>query len=136
MEGVSGVGISFGADRIYDVLTQLNLFDYFKVPSTEVLILNFGEKETQYALKIIDLMRSLGVSTELFPDAVNLKKQMSYADSRRIPYIIIAGEDEINTNYVTIKIMSSGEQKKMPLKDLDSFVKDEIEQTKKQDYIR
>jgi histidyl-tRNA synthetase len=126
MEGVSGVGISFGADRIYDVLNQLNLFNDIKVSSTEVLLLNFGEKETQYALKILDLLRSLDVSTELFPDAVKLKKQMSYADSKKIPYIIIAGEDEIKNNSVTIKIMSSGEQKKMPLKDLISFVKDEI----------
>jgi histidyl-tRNA synthetase len=126
MEGVSGVGISFGADRIYDVLNQLNLFNDIKVSSTEVLLVNFGEKETLYALKILDLLRSLDVSTELFPDAVKLKKQMSYADSKKIPYIIIAGEDEIKNNSVTIKIMSSGEQKKMPLKDLISFVKDEI----------
>jgi len=130
MEGVSGVGISFGADRIYDVLNQLNLFDDIKVSSTEVLLVNFGEKETLYALKILDLLRNLGVSTELFPDAVKLKKQMSYADSKKIPYIIIAGEDEMKNNNITIKIMSSGEQKKMPLKDLNSFVKDEIKQTK------
>jgi histidyl-tRNA synthetase len=128
MEGISGVGISFGADRIYDVLNQLNLFNDIKVSSTEVLILNFGEKETQYALKILDLLRNLGVSTELFPDALKLKKQMSYADSKKIPYIIIAGEDEIKSSSITIKIMSSGEQKKMTLKDIDSFVKEEIKQ--------
>lgn len=126
MEGVSGVGISFGADRIYDVLNQLNLFNDIKVSSTEVLLVNFGENETQYALKILDLLRSLGVSTELYPDAVKLKKQMSYADSKKIPYIIIAGEEEIKNNSITIKIMSSGEQRKMPLKDLNSFVKEEI----------
>jgi histidyl-tRNA synthetase len=130
MEGVSGVGISFGADRIYDVLNQLKLFNDVKVSSTEVLVVNFGEKETQYAFKILDILRSLDVSTELFPDAVKLKKQMSYADSKKIPYIIIAGEDEIKNNNITIKIMSSGEQKKMDLKDLDSFVKDEIKQIK------
>jgi histidyl-tRNA synthetase len=126
MEGVSGVGISFGADRIYDVLDQLNLFDEIKVSSTEVLVVNFGENETRYALKILNLLRSQDVKTELFPDAVKLKKQMSYADSKKIPYIIIAGEDEIKNNNITIKIMSSGEQKKMPLKDLISFVKDEL----------
>jgi histidyl-tRNA synthetase len=129
MEGVSGVGISFGADRIYDVLNQLNLFSDIKVSSTKVLLVNFGDKETQYALKILNLLRSLDVSTELFPDAVKLKKQMSYADSKKIPYIIIAGEDEIDNNNITIKIMSSGEQKKMSLKDLNSFVKNEIKQT-------
>jgi histidyl-tRNA synthetase len=126
MEGVSGVGISFGADRIYDVINQLNLFSDIKVSSTEVLLVNFGEKETEYALKIVDLLRSLGVSTELYPDSVKLKKQISYADSKKIPYIIIAGEDEIENNRITIKIMSSGEQKNMPLKDLTSFVKNEI----------
>jgi histidyl-tRNA synthetase len=91
-----------------------------------VLLVNFGEKETEYALKIVDLLRSLGVSTELYPDSVKLKKQISYADSKKIPYIIIAGEDEIENNRITIKIMSSGEQKNMPLKDLTSFVKNEI----------
>jgi len=128
MEGVSGVGISFGADRIYDVLNQLNLFDEIRVSSTEVLIVNFGKNETQYALKIIDKLRSLGVRSELFPDAVKLKKQMSYADSKKIPYIIIAGEDEIKYNSITVKIMSSGEQKKILLSDLELFFKDEVKQ--------
>jgi len=130
MEGVSGVGISFGADRIFDVLNQLNLFNEIKVSSTEVLIVNFGEIETHYALRILDLLRSLDVRTEFFPDSVKLKKQMSYADSKKIPYIIIAGEDEIKNNTVTIKIMSSGEQRKIPLKNITSFVKEEIKKTK------
>jgi histidyl-tRNA synthetase len=131
MEGVSGVGISFGADRIYDVLNQLNLFNEIKVSSTEVLIVNFGEVETQYALKILDLLHTLDVRTEFFPDAVKLKKQMSFADAKKIPYIIIAGEDEIKNNSITIKIMSSGEQKKISLNDLNSFVKDEIRGNKR-----
>jgi histidyl-tRNA synthetase len=126
LEVLSGVGISFGADRIYDVLNQLELFNEIKVSSTDVLLVNFGENETPYALKILDLLRSLDVRTELFPDAVKLKKQMSYADSKKIPFIIIAGEDEIKNNSITIKIMSSGEQKKMALTDLNSFVKDAI----------
>jgi len=126
MEGVSGVGISFGADRIYDVLNQLNLFSDLAVSSTEVLILNFGDKETKYSLKILDILRSIGVSSELYPDAVKLKKQMSYADLKKIPYIIIAGEDEISNNSVTIKIMSSGKQNYIPLNDLSSFVKEEL----------
>jgi histidyl-tRNA synthetase len=130
MEGVSGVGISFGADRIFDVLNQLNLFNEIKVSSTEVLIVNFGEIETHYALRILDLLRSLDIRTEFFPDSVKLKKQMSYADSKKIPYIIIAGEDEIKNNTVTIKIMSSGEQRKIPLKNITSFVKEEIKKTK------
>jgi histidyl-tRNA synthetase len=126
MEGVSGVGISFGADRIYDVLNQLNLFDDIRVSSTEILVVNFGEKETSYALRILDLLRSQNVRSELYPDIVKLKKQMSYADSKKIPYIIIAGEDEISNNSLTIKTMSTGEQKNIPLIDLSSFVKEEL----------
>jgi len=126
MEGVSGVGISFGADRIYDVLSQLNQFDKMKVSSTEVLLVNFGEKEEGYALKILELLRDSGVSAELYPDAVKLKKQMSYADSKKIPFIMIAGEEEIANNEITVKNMSSGQQKKIAVKDLDSFIKDDI----------
>jgi histidyl-tRNA synthetase len=126
MEGVSGVGISFGADRIYDVLNQLNLFDETRVSSTEVLIVNFGGTEILYALKILDKLRLVDVRSELYPDSVKLKKQMSYADSKKIPYIIIAGEDEIKTGTLTIKTMSSGEQKKIALADLQLFVDEQI----------
>jgi histidyl-tRNA synthetase len=126
MEGVSGVGISFGADRIYDVLNQLNLFNEIVVSSTQILVVNFGEQESAYARKIIDALHILNVRSELYPDAVKLKKQMSYADAKKIPYIIIAGEDEIINNSITIKIMSTGEQKKISLNDLSSFVKEEL----------
>ncbi len=126
MEGVSGVGVSFGADRIYDVLSQLNLFDNQAVPGTQVLILNFGNEEAVYALKMRDQLTDLGISTEIYPDALKLKKQMSYADTRKIPYIIIAGEEEIKNNLVTIKIMSSGEQRKMNPDELLSFLKSEM----------
>jgi histidyl-tRNA synthetase len=91
---------------------------------------NFGENETSYALKILNLLRSLNVRTEFYPDAVKLKKQISYADAKKIPYIIIAGEDEINKNGLTIKIMSSGEQKNMPLIELSKFVKEELRSSK------
>ena len=123
MEGVSGVGVSFGADRIYDVMSQLNLFNEQERQSTQVLILNFGNDEINFALKIRDQLSGLKISSEIYPDTVKLKKQMSYADSRKIPYIIIAGEEEIKNNLVTLKIMSSGEQKKMNLQDLLSFLK-------------
>lgn len=123
MDGVSGVGVSFGADRIYDVLSQLNLFDETIVPATQVLILNFGEKEITYALKIREMLKDIPISSEIYPDAVRLKKQMSYADSRKIPYIIIAGEEEIRNDQVTLKIMSSGEQKKISSVDLPEFLK-------------
>jgi histidyl-tRNA synthetase len=123
MEGVSGVGVSFGADRIFDVMNQLNLFEKISPSSTEVLVLNFGGAEIKYALKIIELLRNLKVKSELYPDQVKLKKQMSYADSKKIPYIIMAGEEEIKNNELTVKTMSTGEQKRIALKDIDSFVK-------------
>jgi len=126
MDGVSGVGISFGADRIYDVMSQLNLFEKVMISSTEVLIVNFGEIEANYAMGILDNLRRMNVRSELYPDAVKLKRQMSYADAKKIPYIIIAGEDEIKNNTVTVKIMSSGEQKKISLDELSLFVKDEL----------
>jgi histidyl-tRNA synthetase len=126
MEGVSGVGISFGADRIYDVMNQLNLFNEIKVSSTEILVVNFGGKEMLYAQEILELLHNLNVRSELYPDAVKLKKQISYADSKKIPYIIMAGEDEISKNIVTIKIMSSGEQQSIHLDKLSSFVNEQI----------
>jgi len=126
MDGVSGVGISFGADRIYDVMDQLGLFGSLRSSSTDILILNFGEEEVKYGLKILNELRELGVMSELYPDQVKLKKQMSYADSREIPYIIIAGEEEIKNGEITIKVMSSGEQKKILLKDIKSFVRSEL----------
>ena len=124
MEGISGVGISFGADRIYDVLNQLNLFNDISVSSTEVLVVNFGENETSYAINILNLLRDLNVRSEFYPDAAKLKKQIAYADSKKIPYIVIAGEDEINKNSITIKKMSSGEQKKISLSELSVFVEE------------
>jgi histidyl-tRNA synthetase len=123
MEGVSGVGISFGADRIYDVLNQLNQFSEIEVSSTQVMIVNFGDKEINYAHKIYDNLHALNVRCELYPDAVKLKKQISYADSKKIPYIIMAGTDEIIENSVKVKIMSTGEQKNIPLIELSKFVK-------------
>jgi histidyl-tRNA synthetase len=126
MEGVSGVGVSFGADRIYDVLNSLNLFESRGSSSTAVLVLNFGDAETDYALKILSSLRKLDVNAELYPDTVKLKKQMSYADSKKIPFIVIAGEDEIRNGSVNIKNMSTGVQVSLPLDGLESFVKQNI----------
>jgi histidyl-tRNA synthetase len=126
MEGVSGVGISFGADRIYDVMNQLTLFNEVEVSSTQVLVVNFGEKETSYALKILGLLHTSEIRSEFYPDAAKLKKQISYADSKKIPYVFIAGEDEIKNDSLTIKIMSTGEQKKLQFTDLNSFLKNDI----------
>jgi len=126
MEGVSGVGVSFGADRIYDVMKQLSLFESIASSSADILILNFGDKEIKYALKIISDLRRLGIKSEIYPDAVRLKKQLSYADSKKIPYIIMAGEEEIRNNELTFKVMSTGEQKKIPLGDLKKYIVSEL----------
>jgi len=123
MEGVSGVGVSFGADRIYDVMNQLNLFSGQRRYLTQVLILNFGNEEIRYALKIQDLLGDSGIKTEIFPDTLKLKKQLSYADARQIPFIVIAGEEEVRNHQVTLKIMSTGEQRKMTPDDLLLFLK-------------
>ncbi len=126
MEGVSGVGVSFGADRIYDVLSQLELFKTIKVSSSDVMVVNFGNKEAEFALTITDALRKNGVSAEIFPDASKLKKQISYADSKKIPFIIMAGEEEIIQNIFTVKSMSSGDQKKVALSDLEAYIENEL----------
>ena len=130
MEGVSGVGVSFGADRIYDVLNSLDLFEETAASSTAVLLLNFGETETDYALRILSDLRCMEVNAELYPDQVKLKKQMSYADAKKIPYIIIAGANEIESDSVTIKNMSTGQQINLPLTGLESFVQENIKPVK------
>ena len=110
MPGLSGVGISFGADRIYDVLNQLDLYPKDSVTSTQVLFINFGDKETAYCLPIINKVRARGIRAEIFPDSAKMKKQMSYANAKQIPFVVLAGENEINAGKVTLKNMESGEQ--------------------------
>lgn len=110
MPGLSGVGISFGADRIYDVLNQLDLYPKEAVNGTELLFINFGEKETAYCLPIAVAARKAGIRTEVFADSVKMKKQMSYANALSIPYVALAGENEIANGKVTLKNMSTGEQ--------------------------
>ena len=110
MPGLSGVGISFGADRIYDVLNQLDLYPKDSVTSTQVLFINFGDKETTYCLPIINMVRAQGVRAEIFPDSAKMKKQMSYANAKQIPFVVLAGENEMNAGKVTLKNMETGEQ--------------------------
>jgi histidyl-tRNA synthetase len=111
LPNVSGVGISFGADRIYDVLNQLNLYPENTVAATRILFVNFGEAETEYILPILQKLRNEDISAEIYPEAAKLKKQMSYADAKCIPFVAIAGENEINEGKITLKNMISGEQK-------------------------
>ncbi len=110
MPGVSGVGISFGADRIFDVLNQLNLYPADSVQSTQVMFVNFGEKEEEYILPILYQLRKKGIKAELYPEPAKMKKQMSYADNNKIPYVILVGENEMNSGLLTVKNMSTGEQ--------------------------
>ena len=110
MPGLSGVGISFGADRIFDVLNELNLYPQETSCATRLLFANFGEAEARYSLKILTLVRDAGVNAEIYPDAVKLKKQMSYANQKRIPYVAIVGENEMADGKVTLRDMLSGEQ--------------------------
>ena len=110
MPGLSGVGISFGADRIYDVLNQLDLYPKEAVNGTQLLFINFGEKETAYCLPIAAKARHAGIRTEVFPDSAKMKKQMSYANAKQIPFVALAGENEINEGKITLKDMTTGEQ--------------------------
>ncbi|SHF17809.1 histidine--tRNA ligase [Dysgonomonas macrotermitis] len=110
LPGVSGVGISFGADRIFDVLNQLDLYPKDSVQGTKVLFVNFGEAEADYILPVINRFRLSGISTELYPESAKMKKQMSYADSNNIPYVAIVGEDEKNAQKIMLKNMHTGEQ--------------------------
>ena len=110
MPGLSGVGISFGADRIYDVLNQLDLYPKEAVNGTQLLFINFGEKETAYCLPIAAKARQAGIRTEVFPDSAKMKKQMSYANAKQIPFVALVGENEINEGKLTLKDMITGEQ--------------------------
>lgn len=118
LPGISGVGISFGADRIYDVLEQTGRFPAEATSGTKVLILNFGEKEEQYCLPLLLKLRKEGISAELYPDASKIKKQMAHADAYKIPYVVLAGEEEINAGLFTLKNMQTGVQQKLTTEEL------------------
>lgn len=126
MPGLSGVGISFGADRIYDVLNTLDLYPKETVNTTRVLFINFGEKETAYCLPFVNEARRKGISAEMYPDAVKMKKQMSYANAKQIPYVALAGENEINENKITLKNMETGEQKLLSVSDLMNVLSESL----------
>lgn len=111
MPGVSGVGISFGADRIHDVLNQLNLYPETSEEQTQILFVSFGEKELAYCLPWASELRKRGMNVEIYPEPVKMKKQMSYADSKKIPFVAIVGETEMKENKVMLKNMKTGEQK-------------------------
>lgn len=123
LPGLSGVGISFGADRIYDVLNALDLYPKEAVNATQVLFINFGEKETAYCLPIARQAREAGIRAEIFPDKAKMKKQMSYANAKNIPFVVLAGENEIEQGKVTLKNMESGEQQLVSADELIAVIK-------------
>ena len=123
MPGLSGVGISFGADRIYDVLNTLDLYPKDSINATQLLFINFGEKETAYCLPLVTKARQAGIRTEMFPDAAKMKKQMNYANAKQIPFVVLAGENEMNEGKVTLKNMITGEQQMVSGDELVTIVK-------------
>lgn len=123
MPGISGVGISFGADRIYDVLNTLDLYPKEITTNTQLLFINFGDKEAEYCMPIVSKSRANGIRTELFPDAAKMKKQMSYANANNIPFVALAGDDEIQKGVVTLKNMETGEQIQVTAEEMISIVK-------------
>jgi len=114
LANMSGVGISFGADRIYDVLKGLDKFPKNAIAGTKILFINMGAKETSYCLPIVKALRDKNIAVELFPDSVKLRKQFSYADKKNIKYVIIVGDEEMKAGEVTLKNMETGEQKRLP----------------------
>ena len=123
MDGVSGVGISFGADRIFDVLNQLDLYPKEAVNSTQLLFVNFGKKEAAYCLPILAKAREAGVRSEIYPDSAKMKKQMSYANDKNIPFVAIVGENEMNEGKVMLKDMVKGEQSLVSPEELINLIK-------------
>ena len=118
MPGLSGVGISFGADRIYDVLNTLDLYPKDAVNATQLLFINFGDKETAYCMPAVAKARVAGIRTEMYPDSAKMKKQMSYANAKHIPFVALAGENEMNEAKFTLKNMETGEQKLVSAEEL------------------
>ena len=123
LPNVSGVGISFGIDRIYDVMLEMNLFDqlHLSETTTQVLFTNFGQEEEQFCLKILNELRHAGINAEIFPEhSAKMKKQMSYADSKKIPFVILIGKDEMKSERLTIKDMTTGLQEQLTLNEIIS----------------
>lgn len=122
LPGISGVGISFGADRIYDVLNELGLFQHNSESGTQVLFVNFGENEAKFCLALLQKLHKAGINAELYPDAAKMKKQMAYADSRKIAFVVLTGEEEMLTGKLTIKNMLNGDQQKVNPDELIAFL--------------
>lgn len=118
LKGLTGVGISFGADRIYDVLAELDLFPHSTGHTTQVLISNFDAQAERYALPLLQRLRSKGIAAEIYPSPAKLKKQLAYADSKRIPYVVLIGSQEMDTGLLSLKNMQSGAQQQLSVEDM------------------
>ena len=123
MPGLSGVGISFGADRIYDVLNALNLYPEDTIETTRVMFVNFGEKETACCMQLASALRRNGIAVEIYPDNTKMKKQMAYANAKNIPFVAMVGENEMATSQVSLKNMVTGEQQTVAFDELESLIK-------------
>ena len=123
MDGMSGGGISFGADRIYDVLNQLDLYPADSLKTTQVMFVNFGEKEAAYLLPVMARVRAAGIRAELYPEAAKMKKQMGYADAKKIPFVALVGENEMADGKINLKNMQSGEQESVGMDELIEKIK-------------
>jgi histidyl-tRNA synthetase len=118
LKGVSGVGISFGADRIYDVMNELNLFPEMIEATTKVLFVNFGSAEEKYCLPLLSSLRESGIPAEIFPETAKMKKQLDYANRKNIPYVVLVGENEMKEGRLTLKDMKTGEQETLNWEEL------------------
>lgn len=124
MPGLSGVGISFGVDRIYDVLNALDLYPKDSLTTSQILFINFGDKETAYCMPIVAKVRAAGIRAEIYPDATKMKKQMSYANAKMIPYVALAGDSEMAEGKITLKNMATGEQQMVAPEELIKCITD------------
>jgi histidyl-tRNA synthetase len=122
MKDVSGVGISFGADRIYDVLEEAGLFPEFTSDSTQVFFVNFGKEEANYCLGLVKQLRETGINTELYPDSAKMKKQMNYANNNQIPFVSMVGTDEMASGKIGVKNMTTGEQSSITIGELINLI--------------
>jgi len=122
MPGLSGVGISFGADRIYDVMMNLNLFPDEILSTTRLLLVNFGEEEGRYSMQLLHEVRNAGFAAEIYPNPVKLKKQLDYANRKQIPFVALAGRGEIDAGTITLKNMKTGEQQTIPASEIINYL--------------
>ena len=126
LKNMSGVGISFGADRIFDVMNQLDLFPKDNKTTTQVLFVNFGATEEKYCLPLLKTLRTAGINAEIYPEAAKMKKQMTYADKKGIPFVALVGENEMNAGIVSLKNMVTGEQENIKVPELTEYLKTKV----------